>query len=51
MASSYFQNKQRSEHKEIKALLSDPEAQIVFYNLGKRFHGGNLRRKVERSPQ
>ena len=51
MVSSYFQNKQRSGHKEINAVLPEPEAQGVFYNLGKRFHGGKLRRKVERSPQ
>ena len=48
---SFFQNKQRSGHKEINAVLPEPEAQGVFYNLGKRFHGGKLRRKVERSPQ
>ena len=51
VVSSYFQNKQRSGHKEIIVILSEPEAQGVFYNLGKRFHGGKLRRKVERSPQ
>ena len=51
VVSSYFQNRQRSGHKEIKAILSEPEAQGVFYNLGKRFHGGKLRRKVERSLQ
>ena len=51
MVSSYFQNKQRSGHKGINVILSEPEAQGVFNNLGKRFHGGNLRRKVERSPQ
>jgi len=50
VASSYFQNKQRSGHKEIKTILSEPEAQGVFYNPGKRFHGGKLRRKLERSP-
>ena len=51
VASSYFQNKQRSGHKEIKVIMSEPEAQSVFCNLGKRFHGGKLRREVERSPQ
>ena len=51
VVSSYFQNRQRSGHKEIKTILSEPEAQGVFYNLGKRFHGGKFRRKVERSPQ
>ena len=51
VVSSFFQNKQRSGHKEINAVLPEPEAQGVFYNLGKRFHGGKLRRKVERSPQ
>ena len=51
VVSSFFQNKQRSGHKKIKAILSEPEAQGVFYNLGKRFHGGKLRRKVEKSPQ
>ena len=51
VVSSYFQNKQRSGHKEVKTILSEPEAQGVFYNLGKRFHGGKWRRKVERSPQ
>ena len=50
VVSSFFQNKQRSGHKEVKTILSEPEAQGVFYNLGKRFHGGKLRRKMERSP-
>ena len=50
VVSSYFQNKQRGGHK-INAILPEPEAQGVFYNLGKRFHGGKLRRKAERSPQ
>ena len=51
VVSSFFQNKQRTGHKEINVILSEPEAQGVLYNLGKRFHGGKLRRKVERSPQ
>ena len=51
MGSSYFQNKQRSGHKEIKVIVSEPEAQSVFYNLARRFHGEKLRREVERSPQ
>ena len=51
VVSSYFQNKQRSGHKEINVILFEPEAQGVFYNLGKRFPGGKLRRKMERSPQ
>ena len=51
VASSYFQNKQRSGHKEIKVTVSEPEAQEVFYSLGKRFHGWKVRKKVERSPQ
>ena len=51
VVSSFFQNKQRSGHKEIKAILSEPEAQEVFYRLGKRFHGWKVRKKVERSPQ
>ena len=51
VVSSFFKNRQRSGHKEINVILSEPEAQGVFYNLGKRFHGGKLRRKVERSPQ
>ena len=51
VVSSFFQNKQRSGHKEIKAILSEPEAQEVFYNLRQRFHGGKLRKQVERSPQ
>ena len=51
VVSSFFQNKQRSGHKEIKVILSEAEAQEVFYNLGQRFHGGKLRKKVERSPQ
>ena len=37
VASCYFQNKQRSGHKEIKSILSEPETQGLFYNLGKRF--------------
>ena len=48
---SFFQNKQSSGHKKINVLWSEPEAQGVFYNLGKSFHGGKLWRKVERSPQ
>ena len=36
---------------EINVLLSEAEAQGVFQNLGKRFHGGKLRRKVEGSSQ
>ena len=51
VVSSFFQNRQRSGHKEINVILFEPEAQGVFYNLGKRFHGGKLRRKVERSLQ
>ena len=51
VVSSFLQNKQRSGHKEIKAILSEAEAQEVFYNLGQRFHGGKLSRKVERIPQ
>ena len=51
MVSSYFQNKQRSGHKGINVILSEPEAQGVFNNLGKRFHGGKRRRKMEGSPQ
>ena len=39
---SFFQNKQRSGHKEINAVLPEPEAQGVFYNLGKRFHGEDM---------
>ena len=38
VVSSFFQNKQRSGHKEIMPVLSETEAQSVFYNLGKRFH-------------
>ena len=30
VVSSDFQNKQRSGHKEIKVILSEPEAQSVF---------------------
>ena len=48
---SFFQNKQRSGHKNIKVILSEPEAQNVFYNLEKRFHEGKVSRKLERSPQ
>ena len=51
VVSSFFQNTQRNGHKEINVILSEPEAQGVFYNLGKRFHGGTLKRKVERSPR
>ena len=51
VVSSFFQNRQRSGHKEINVILFEPEAQGVFYNLGKRFPGGKLRRKMERSPQ
>ena len=51
VVSSFFQNKQRSGHKEIKAILREPEAQEVFYSLGQRFHGWKVRKKVERSPQ
>ena len=51
VVSSFFRNKQRTGHKEINVILSEPEAQGVLYNLGKRFHGGKLRRKVEKSPQ
>ena len=51
VSSSYFQNKQRSGHKEIKVTVSEPEAQEVFYSLGQRFHGWKVRKKVERSPQ
>ena len=51
VVSSFSQNKQRTGHKEINVIFSEPEAQGVFYNLGKRFHGGKLRRKEERSPQ
>ena len=51
VVSFYFQNRERSGHKEIKAILSEPEAQGAFHNLGKRFHGGKWRRKVERSPR
>ena len=51
VVSSFFQNTQRSGHKEINVILSEPEAQGVFYNLGKRFYGGKLRSKVKRSPQ
>ena len=47
VVSSFFRNKQRTGHKEINVILSEPEAQGVFYNLGKRFHGGKLRRKVK----
>ena len=50
VVSSFFQNKQRSGHKEIKTISSEPEAQGVFYNLGKRFHGGKWKREVERIP-
>ena len=32
---------------EINVFLSEAEAQGVFQNLGKRFHGGKLRRKVK----
>ena len=45
--SSYFQNRQRSGHKEINVILSEPEAQGVFYNLGERFHGEVSWREVE----
>ena len=48
---SSYQKKQRSEHKKIKVILSEPEAQSVFYNLEKRFHEGKVSRKLERSPQ
>ena len=48
---SPYQNKQRSGHKNIKVILSEPEAQNVFYNLEKRFHEGKVSRKLERSPQ
>ena len=51
VVSSLFQNTQRSGHKEINVILSEPEAQGVFYYLGKRFHGGKRRRKMEGSPQ
>ena len=51
VVSSFFQTKQRCGHKEIKAILSEPEAQEVFYSLGQRFHGWKVRKKVERSPQ
>ena len=43
MVSSYFQIKKRSGHKELKVVASEPEAQSVFYNLGKRFHGGKCK--------
>ena len=49
VVSSYFQNK--GVGKEINVILSEAEAQGVFQNLGKRFHGGKLRRKVEGSSQ
>ena len=49
MASCYFQNKQRSGHKEIKSILSEPETQGLFYNLGKRFQWRKLWRKVKES--
>ena len=45
VVSSYFQNKQRSGNKVIRVIVSEPEAKSVFYNLGKRFLGGKLRRK------
>ena len=48
---SFFQNKQSSGHKNINVIWSEPEAQGMFYNLGKRFHGGKWRRKMEGSPQ
>ena len=49
VVSSYFQNK--GVGKEINVILSEAEAQGVFQNLGKRFHGGKSRRKVEGSSQ
>ena len=37
VASCYFWNKQRSGHREIKFIMSEPETQGLFYNPGKRF--------------
>ena len=34
VVSSFFQNRQRSGHKDINVILFEPEAQSVFYNLG-----------------